>query len=206
MDGVIFDTKAIVKDFIMKRYPGLPEKVYSELGNENFHEEMEKHSHLRVRWSEEEEKKEYADYAELKSKSKSFEGIDELLRELHGSGMILTLNTSAYGTSTVPLLEQSGLIDLFDFVASAEVSKSKVEKFDLIKSKYNLKKEDILFITDTLGDVKEAELADIPTVAVAWGYHDESKFKIEAHENLLGIAHSPAELRTFIKDLNSSSK
>ncbi len=80
---------------------------------------------------------------------------------------------------------------MFDLVASAEISRNKVEKFNMIEEKYQIKKEDMLFVTDTLGDIREADRAKIPTVAVLWGSHDESYVTREPHENLKGIVLFP---------------
>ena len=62
-----------------------------------------------------------------------------------------------------------------------------------------MKEADMLFVTDTLGDIREADIAGIPTVAVTWGAHDESYFNREPHENLLKIVSSVSELEGFIE-------
>jgi phosphoglycolate phosphatase-like HAD superfamily hydrolase len=98
----------------------------------------------------------------------------------------------------LPLLEKAGIQNMFDWVASADVSKDKVEKFAMIQERYAAKKEDLLFITDTQGDIREADRAGIATIAVLWGSHDESYFNREPHENLKGIVASPAELKECI--------
>ena len=41
----------------------------------------------------------------------------------------------------------------------------------IIFSKYGIGAKDCLFITDTLGDLKEAAEVNIKTVAVTWGFH-----------------------------------
>jgi phosphoglycolate phosphatase-like HAD superfamily hydrolase len=96
------------------------------------------------------------------------------------------------------MLEHSGIRDFFDFVATAEFSKDKTEKFEMIKKKYHVSDQDILFITDALGDVKEAKLAAVPTIAVTWGVHDHTYFNKESYDNLIGVVHSISELKDFI--------
>jgi phosphoglycolate phosphatase-like HAD superfamily hydrolase len=68
----------------------------------------------------------------------------------------------------------------------------------MIEKKYNLSNKDFLFITDTLGDIREADIANIPTVAVTWGQHDRSYFTREEHKNLIGIVDSFEQLKDFI--------
>ena len=108
------------------------------------------------------------------------------------------LNTNAYTRNTLPILEYSKTNHLFDFIATAELSKSKIEKFKLIEDRYNENKKDVLFITDSLGDIKEADTAGVPTIAVTWGVHDRLFFESESHSNLIGIVDTVKELEDFI--------
>ena len=201
MDGVIFDSIPFAEEFYLKGHPGMTSEMYKEMHSGNFHEEAKNFSHLKIKETEEEKNKRHIIYAEKKSVTPMFDGIKNLLEELHKNGYLLVLNTNAYNRNCLPLLEKSGLISLFDFIATAELSTSKVEKFKLIEDKYNKEKEDILFITDSLGDVKEADVAKINTIAVTWGVHDKSFFERENHSSLIGIVHSVEELSDIIKKL-----
>jgi phosphoglycolate phosphatase-like HAD superfamily hydrolase len=51
-----------------------------------------------------------------------------------------------------------------------DVHKSKIAKIEMALDKYRIDANDCLFITDTLGDIKEAHHMKVPTVAVTWGY------------------------------------
>jgi len=198
MDGVIFDTIPFAQKEFLETHPSLTEDMYKEIHSGNFHEEAQKHAHLRIEETEEQREIRRANYSEVKSKSVLFPGIKDFLQHLHNSGFNLILNTNAYERNTLPLLENVDIRALFDFVATAELSKSKIEKFLLIKNKFGLNTEDILFITDSLGDLREADSANIATVAVTWGVHDEAYFKRERHDNLKGVVHSVSELKDFI--------
>ena len=121
------------------------------------------------------------------------------MKDLKKSSYLLVLNTNAYNRNLIPLLENSGIEKLFDFIASAEISKNKVEKFKLIEEKYGVDKKDLLFITDALGDVRDADMAQIPTIAVTWGVHDKSFFEREKHDNLIGVVDNVKQLSDFIK-------
>lgn len=37
-----------------------------------------------------------------------------------------------------------------------------------------MSKDELLFITDSLGDVKEAQIVKIPTITITWGIHNNS--------------------------------
>ena len=167
MDGVLFDTIPFARKSFLKRHPGVTGKMYNDLHAGNYHEEAEKYSHLRVRETEKEKNKREIGYAETKSKTPAFEGVVSLLKELHILGFRLILNTNAFDKNCIPLLEFSGIRDVFDFLATGDISKDKVEKFTF-EEKYSINKKDILFVTDAVGDIKDAQKAGISTVAVTW--------------------------------------
>jgi phosphoglycolate phosphatase-like HAD superfamily hydrolase len=200
MDGVLFDTIPYARKVFLERHPGVTEEMYNQIHSGNFHIEASKYSHLKIVETEEEKIKHQIDYAEKKSKTKMFGGIKELLDYLKNSGYLLVLNTNAYNKNCLPMLEYAGIKNLFDFIATAEISKDKIEKFKLIEDKYKIEKKDVLFITDALGDVKDASVAEIPTVAVTWGGHDRSFFERERHTNLIGIVDTIEELKKFIEE------
>ncbi len=198
MDGVLFDTTQIVNDLTMESYPGLTEDMCRELFCGNIHEEMGKIILPKKEETEEEWKKRFTHYSDKKTGVAMYAGMEELIKKLHQSGYILAINTSARNSTTLPLLECRGVANLFDFVATKEVAQSKVEKFQIIKDKYKVDEKDMLFVTDTLGDIREADKANVPTVAVTWGTHNESYFKREPHKNLMKVVNSVSELENFI--------
>jgi HAD superfamily hydrolase (TIGR01549 family) len=199
MDGVLIDSIKIAREFLKLGYPGLSDEIQKEIQCGNFHEEIKKYAHLKNPENEEEKKARHIKYAEIKSQALLYGGTKEFLEKLHGMKYILTINTSAYDRNCFSVLEKTKIKQYFDFIATADFSKSKVEKFKFIKDKYKVDKKNILFITDTLGDVIEAEIADIPTVAVTWGGHDRSFFEREKHLNLISIIDSIEELKDFIE-------
>lgn len=200
MDGVLFDTIALASRHMFFTFPDITDEIQKELLTGNFHEELDKLSLKRREETDEEKQTRKLNYAKEKSESLMYEGIKELLNKLHNEGHTIALNTSAYERNCLPLLENSGITHMFDFLGTADISKSKVEKFQIIKDKYGVNQKDVLFITDTLGDIREADIAGVPTVAVTWGAHNESYFLRETHYNLLKIVSSVSELEDFIEN------
>ena len=198
MDGVIFDTIPYARQDFMEMHPGLTADMYNQIHLGNYHEEAKKYAYLKVPETEDQREQRRIEYFKLKSGSKSFKGIKELLMKLHISGFILTLNTNAGDEGVLPLLKNNQLNNIFDFIATSRLTKDKVEKFKIITEKYGVNRKDILFITDALGDVRDADKADIPTVAVSWGVHNGNVFKAENHHNLLKIIDSVNDLDDFI--------
>ncbi len=198
LDGVLFDTTPIAEKSLMRSFHGFTPEIGRELLVGNFHEELAKLTLERVERTEEEKEEQKIQYAKDKAEAPMFEGMKELLAELHEKKYIIILNTSAYERNCIPLLEKAGIKELFDFLGTAEVSKSKVEKFVTMEKEYGVSKDEMLFITDTLGDIREASEAQIPTIAVTWGAHDRSYFTREHHATLVGIVDTVEELRESI--------
>jgi phosphoglycolate phosphatase len=198
MDGVIFDTAGIAIREMTRKYPDLTQEIVDEILCGNFHEEAEKLNLTRIEETEEEKLQGRLLYSAEKRRAPVFEGMVHLLESLYAQGRILALNTSATGQNCIPLLEEAGVEKYFDFFGTKEISRSKVEKFFLIQEKYNIPFEETVFITDTLGDLREAEIAGVPTVAVTWGAHSKNFFLREPYKSLIGIIDSVESLRDFL--------
>ncbi len=200
MDGVLFDTPQMVNEFFMQTYPNLTKEIMDKILSGNFHEELEKFKKTNSPISEtpEEHQARAAAYSAKKLQSPLYDGIFKLLEKLHSSRYTLVMNTSAIERNTLPLLEYSNTLKFFDFVATAETSKSKVEKFQIISDKYHVPKPKMIFITDTLGDLREADVAGVPTIAVTWGAHTCEHFISEPHANLIKVVDSVKELESLL--------
>lgn len=199
MDGVLFDTGSIVEKSVLAQYPGMTVEMGKELLAGNFHDAIRDFHLERITETPEEMAERKAKYEIEKSNAPMYIGARKLLQDLHNMGYKIVLNTSAYERYCVPLLEKAGIKELFDMIGTAEVSKSKVEKFEIIKEKYNASLDDMIFITDTLGDIREAEQAHISTIAVSWGAHDHSFFNRMPLSNLVAIVDSMQELEEVIE-------
>jgi phosphoglycolate phosphatase-like HAD superfamily hydrolase len=200
MDGVLFDTIPNAKKAFLERHTGVTGEMYDEIHIGNYHIEAGKYSHLRREETEEEKGRREAAYAEMKKKTPLFDGTENLLKDLHANGYLLILNTNAFDRFCLPLLEQAGIKNLIDFAATGDLSKDKVEKFKLIEEKYKTEKKDLLFVTDALGDVRDAEVAEVPTVAVTWGVHNKAFFEREKTPYLIGVVDTVEDLRSFINN------
>ncbi len=200
MDGVIFNSGSIATEYLKELFPLITKEQQQKLLDGNFYEELAKLKLLHPEKIETEEEKDARRlrYAENKLQAPIYKGMKELLTQLFADGYIITLNTSATAKNCIPLFEREDILHLFDFIATSETSKSKVEKFAIIKDTYKTDNENMLFITDTLGDVREAKVAGIPTIAVTWGAHDTNYFFQEENKNLLGVVESVKELEKFI--------
>jgi HAD superfamily hydrolase (TIGR01549 family) len=85
----------------------------------------------------------------------------------------------------------------FKKVLGGKTHNSKIEKFKMLFNEYNLKPGQCLFVTDTIGDIKEARKVDVESIAVPWGYHET---EILATEKPLAIVHDEKELLDKIRE------
>ena len=201
MDGVLIDSMAIMYEYSQIRFPGISYKEFQEVAVGNIHKENEK---IQKKYNKEitlEEKEEQKlIYAASKLHSPVYVGMFELLESLQTQGYLLTMNTGAWERNSMPILEKYNMVDFFDTILLAEDSKSKIEKFNMLFKKYSAEPKDFIFITDTLGDVKEANDVGVPTIAVTWGAHNHEFFNRIDLDVLKNIVDTPADLQDAIKN------
>ena len=80
-----------------------------------------------------------------------------------------------------------------------ETHKLKTHKFRKVLDELNLKENECIFITDTLGDILEANEVGIPTIAVDFGYHERERLE---KGNPLQIISNFEELIETIKKIS----
>ncbi len=83
---------------------------------------------------------------------------------------------SSTDTKTIQLFcESNNIHQYFGDILGVDVEPSKVKKFQYLFSRYNLDPKELIFITDTIGDIKEAREVGIgKIIAVADGYQDRA--------------------------------
>jgi phosphoglycolate phosphatase-like HAD superfamily hydrolase len=109
----------------------------------------------------------------LKEKVNIVQGMENVIKELSKSYVLIIISS----TITAPieeLLSKFSLLDYFSEVMGNDVHTSKIEKMNIVFSKYKTTSDKCLFITDTLGDIKEASHQDVGVIAVTWGFHDSA--------------------------------
>lgn len=197
MDGVIFDSVGAIMDYQLYKYPtATREELLDELKGAT-DSPLKKHTLLER--SEEQKALDQERYLHAKMQSVVFPGMIELLSHLHQQDYTIVLNTNAYMKNTEPLLKKAGIFELFDMIATRDLHNKKSEKFKLIDQYYSAGAADTVFVTDTVGDVREANKVGIPTIAVTWGAHNREHFEEQPFNNLIGIVDSAEELQHLIE-------
>lgn len=103
----------------------------------------------------------------------------------------LAIVTSSITSPIQAYLDRYDLAEHFDTVLGADIHKSKVRKMNMLCEMYEVQPEKCLFITDTLGDMREATKAGLNSIGVSWGFHDVATLK---QGNPLAVVHTPQEL------------
>jgi phosphoglycolate phosphatase len=111
----------------------------------------------------------------------------------------LYINSSNQEAGLLSALEQADLLSCFKKVMGEETHKSKVTKFQIVFDEYGATTENTIFITDTLGDIKEAEKIGIKTIAETFGFHSRERLM---QGNPYKIVDSWDEILKEIEKLN----
>lgn len=117
-------------------------------------------------------------------------GIQDVLKTLHKNHLLVIVSSTINGP-IAEYLKKHDLLRYFDKVFGSDVHKSKVEKIKMVFNEYGAAPADCLFITDTLGDMREAEKTGVSALGVSWGYHPSETLM---RGNPIAVAHTPADI------------
>ena len=120
--------------------------------------------------------------------------MQEVIKSLsHGYKLIVISSTI---TSPIKeFMERHQVAQYFTEIMGNDVHASKVEKIKMVFSKYGADSKKCIFITDTLGDMKEASHVGVVAVGVTWGF--QNKETLLKGKPLL-IVQKPKELLSAI--------
>ncbi|HVY67892.1 MAG TPA: HAD-IA family hydrolase [Patescibacteria group bacterium] len=173
-DGVLVDSFKISYDSsVLVHHGKLTLKLYRKLFEGNIHESLgNKKFKLK--------KKEGVNFNDYYGP-----GLEKLDIIPNASRVIKTLskNYKLIIVSSTPSIyikrffKRHKILKYFTQILGADFHTSKVNKIKYIFSKYSLKPKDCLFITDTLGDVREARKCGTKSIAVTNGFHPVSTLK-----------------------------
>jgi len=110
----------------------------------------------------------FAHYTPALMKLAPVENIQNVLKLLTEPTAIISSTISAPINEFLTL---HNLRSYFSDILGADIERSKVVKLTKIKDLYASK--NLIFITDTLGDILEASKLDIPSIGVTWGFHQK---------------------------------
>ncbi|MEI7580144.1 MAG: HAD hydrolase-like protein [bacterium] len=162
-DGVIVDSFALSLEIVRKFNPTMGADEYRAMYTGNIYDSIKVQ---RVKQPIEFDFfKFYA--AEINSLA-PIPGMSELLKKISPQG--ISIVTSSITKIVQDYLINYKLYSYFDEILGCDLEKSKILKLTMLQKKYPDKR--LIFITDTLGDVLEANKLHLDTIAVTWGVHE----------------------------------
>jgi phosphoglycolate phosphatase len=134
-------------------------------------------------------------YRERLLKMKPTAGIKELIERVAQHHQ-LAIVSSSLSAPIQEFLVQEKLDQYFEGVYGVDVHPSKKVKLEQLFEQYGAGAEKFMFVTDTLGDIKEATEVHVPSVGVTWGFHSQTTLE---EGNPYGIATTTDELSSLLK-------
>ena len=176
-DGVLVDSLEVyektVKDNLQKiKQPIVKTREeFQELFEDNFYESLKRKGiDLAVFMKAAEDI-----LAQVKIKDmKPFPDVAPVIDELHKNNYLIVVSSNDYA-SIKEALDHFNYSDYFRDILGSDFMFSKKEKILYAAQKYNVSREDIYYIGDTTGDIKEGKQAGVKTVGVTWGWHTKEK-------------------------------
>ncbi len=173
-DGVLVNTVEFTYSLNKKSNPDMSFEEYSRMAHGNFYKSFESENpthpsfvqHPTFHDEYREGIREYDTPLVLK------QAVEKLSKEC-----ILAVVSSGFENPISHYLEKDNLHTFFSDVLGTETHKSKSWKIKHLLDKYSINEKDVVFITDTLGDVLEAHEAGVKSIAVTWGLHTEETLK-----------------------------
>lgn len=191
-DGVIVDNYELHYELSRKQIQNLTREEHMGLFDGSVHTEKDKFS---LRDTGFDLKKYFSDAKQTMLIEPQVKKAVEVLSEIYVLGII----TSAKEYGVFDCLKYNNLDNVFSFVYGYETAKLKIDKFKLVFKEMNVTANECLFITDTLGDILEANEVGFKTVAVDFGYHDRERL---VRGNPVTIVSNYSELLNTISTLS----
>ena len=127
-------------------------------------------------------------------------GIIELIGELRAKGLTIAVITGRGDEGVRIGLGRLGLLDAFDdILTGSDVKNNKDENLRYLMDKYNLAKDEIIYIGDAASDVLACRKADVRCISAAWSHHVDRQKLYEL--NAGDVYESVADAREVIMGL-----
>ncbi len=108
-------------------------------------------------------------------KPEIYDGAEETLKYLHNKNKILGVLSGHPKEFLINEAEQYGVANFFNFIEGG--CRNKTEGLENIFEKNNIKKEDSVYIADTIYDARHAKEARVKFIGICNGYHKKEIFK-----------------------------
>ena len=129
---------------------------------------------------------------------KPFEGIRELITLLKQKGIIVVLITGKGVKSCDITLRQFSMETSFAKVVTGNAERNiKSEALEKLLRIYHLSVDEIVYIGDTVSDIKECQKANVRCLSAAWGIPQSGTLALESY-NAGSVFYSISSISSFL--------
>ena len=179
-DGVIVDSLSVAYRLIEGMNPGLSLEEMLLLYEGNVREEFDKTlEEPKARTLVFDRDKFYPQYMETILSDGPIQGISKMLRDLSKTHELSIVSSSESGPIE-QFLKEFSIRQHFGDILGGDKEPSKIRKIEMVCEKHGSTPTDCLFITDTLGDIREAREAGTSSIGVSWGYHSVETLQMDS--------------------------
>ena len=173
-DGVIVDSYEIAYKVSKKLIPEIDREQHRDMFMGNIYDAVAKivPKHKRKERNDDF----YNIYYPLLLKLPIIPGMSKTIKQLSKKYTLIIIS-STINSPIHAYLEKNELHHYFEKVYGADVHTDKKKKIMMVLKNYKVVSKDCLFITDTVGDLLEAQYCKINTLVVTWGFHQKHRFK-----------------------------
>jgi len=172
-DGVLVDSFDFCLEINQANFPNMTSEKYKTWFLGNFYDAVDKE--IEEGDFDENQRQYWERFMKGIDQIVAFEKTKEMLERLKGFTLVVV--SSSREDAIEKMMKNEDILNFFDKIYGCATHRSKIEKFKMILRDYNVDREDCIFVTDTLGDLREAEKVGIESIAVGWGFHDEQILK-----------------------------
>lgn len=174
-DGVIVDSFSVCFGVAKTVYPTMTEERYRGYFHGNIYDANDK-TVASTKLDQKSTQDFFTLYAGRLPARAPYAGMREAIETLSQSHALVIVSSCL-----TPILETylhtHGLLDQFHSVLGADVHESKVAKAHMVFDRLHTRPEHCLFVTDTVGDVREALKAGVASIGVSWGFHSSEELR-----------------------------
>lgn len=169
-DGVIADTRDMLFDIFQTYAHGVTDEDFDAHFDGNVYETP------RITFTRDAATRMHEDYCERLHVDLLHDAIDPIRRLQKDYRMFIISSGDERGINRV--LEAAGIAETFVSVQGHNTDKSKVVKFKRVRDHYGVDLAKAVFVTDTLGDLREAQNVGVRAIAETFGFHDRARLQI----------------------------
>lgn len=111
---------------------------------------------------------------------------------------LISIVSSSGSIAINNFLEKEKVKNYFTDILGVDVHRDKTEKIKSLLEKYKISPNAAVFVTDTLGDILEAEKCGVKSIGVTWGLHGRKTLE---KGNPVAIIDDPRDLLKTIKNV-----